>query len=90
MSDTVINDDETLLKHFVCDCGDISHGMVVVLEGGNVIFDWYVVPMGIWTRLRRIFRLLIGREEYYREFILRKEDIADLIDLLEQANEGRK
>ena len=89
MADTLINDDETLLKHFVCDCGEIEHGMMATLERDEVIFNWYVSPLGFWRRLRHSFRILVGMEDSYTEFILRKEDIVELIVLLEKANEGK-
>lgn len=82
MSDTIFNDDETLLKHFVCDCGEIQHGMMAMLEEGSVIFNWYVTPLGFWRRLRHSFEILIGRDDSYTEFILRKEDLGALIELL--------
>ncbi len=91
MSETLIDDEETLLKHFVCDCGEISHGMMVMIESGEeVIFNWYVAPLGFWKRLRHSFEILIGRDDSYTEFILRKEDIGDLIELLEKAKDGTK
>ena len=85
MSDTIFDDEETLLKHFVCDCGEIEHGMMVMLEGDEAIFNWYVAPLGFWRRLRHSFEILIGRDDSYTEFILRKEDLGDLIELLEKA-----
>ena len=91
MSDTLIDDEETLLKHFVCDCGDISHGMCVMLERDEeVIFNWYVSPLSFWRRLRHSFEVLIGRDDSYTEFILRKEDITELMDLLEKAKGADK
>ena len=90
MSDTLIDDEETLLKHFVCDCGDISHGMMVMIESGEeVIFNWYVSPLGFFRRLRHALEILIGRDDSYTEFILRKEDITGLIEMLEKAKEGK-
>ena len=88
MSDTIFKDEETLLKHFVCDCGEIQHGMMVMVED-EVIFNWYVTPLGFWRRLRHSFEILIGRDDSYTEFILRKEDIMGLIELLEKAKEEK-
>ena len=89
MSDTLINDDETLLKRFACDCGAIEHGMDVLLEGNDVIFDWYITPIGLWDKVKRIVGRLTGRNICYNEFILRKGDIKELIELLEKAKEER-
>jgi hypothetical protein len=91
MSDTLIDDDEMLLKRFACDCGVIEDAMDVLLEKdtNEVIFDWYITPIGLWDKLKRIGGILIGRNVCYHEFILRKEDIGELIELLEKAKEGK-
>ena len=90
MSDTLIDDEETLLKRFACDCGAIEHAMDVLFEKdiNEVTFDWYITPVGLWDKIKRIFGILIGRNVCYHEFILRKEDLDELIELLEKANEG--
>ena len=90
MSDTLIDDDETLLNRFGCDCGAIEHAMDVLFEKdtNEVIFDWYITPIELWDKLKCIGGILIGRNVCYHEFILRKEDITELIDLLEKAKEG--
>ena len=90
MSDTLIDDDETLLKHFVCDCGATDHDMSVLYENGDVLFEWDVSPIGIWDKLKDIFDILIGKGRVYTEFLLRKEDVDELIELLEKAKEERK
>lgn len=90
MSDTLIDDEETLLKHFVCDCGEIEHGMMVTVEWNEVIFSWYVAPLCLWRRLRHALEILIGRDDSYTEFILRKEDISELVGLLDKAKEERR
>jgi len=88
MSDTLIDDDETLLKHFVCDCGATDHSMSVLYENGEVIFEWDVSPAGIVDKLKDVFGILTGKGRVDSEFILRGEDISELIELLSKANEG--
>ena len=90
MSETLIDNEGTLLKNFVCGCGAIEHGMGVLLEEDEIIFDWYVEPFGFLGKLKHIWGILTGQGVSYHEFILRKEDIQELIDVLEQAKEGRK
>lgn len=90
MSETLIDNEGMLLKNFVCDCGAIQHGMGVLLVEGEIIFDWYVEPFGFWGKLKQVWGILRGQGVSYHEFVLRKEDIQELIDMLEQAKEGRK
>ena len=92
MSDTLINDEETLLKRFACDCGAIEHGMDVLFEKdtNEIIFDWYITPIGLWDKVKRICGILTGRNVCYNEFILRKWDIKELIELLEKAKGANK
>ena len=87
MSDTLIDDEETLLKHFTCDCGAIQHGMCVMLENDTIYLDWYVTPVGLWGKLKQIFGILTGQGIHCHEFLLRKEDVLELMDLLEKAKE---
>ena len=87
MSETLINDEETLYKHFVCDCGEIEHGMGVLLENDTIFLDWYVTPVGLWGKLKQIFEILTGQGIHCHEFLLRKEDVSELIDVLEKAKE---
>jgi len=90
MSETLINDEETLLKNFVCDCCTIEHGMMALLEGGQITFDWYIEPFGILDKLKYIWQILRGRKVIYHEFILRKDDIQELMDIFKQATEEGK
>ena len=91
MSDTLIDDDDTLQKHFVCDCGATDHSMSVLLDKncGEVLFEWDVSPVGIMDKLKDIFGILTGKGRVDSEFILRSEDISELVELLEKANEGK-
>ena len=92
MADKLFEDSEIITKRFTCECMDPAHTMDVSVEltpkKELVMFTFWESylsgRLSFLERLKRIFKLLIGRSVWENEFFLRREDIPELVDLLQK------
>lgn len=93
MADKIFEDDEVIVKRFSCEClfpGHILDVSIELADGGKRVvkctLNLYMDGKApLKYRLKQIWRLLRGREGQLEDFILRKEDLPELIELLGRA-----
>ena len=98
MADKIFEDDEFITKRFSCDCLSPHHILDVSIEltdkGKRFVLcslDFYVAGKSPFKyRLRQIWNLLRGKEGELCDFLLRLEDVGELIELLERVKTGRE
>ena len=94
MSDKLFEDDELITERFSCECLFPGHILDLSIEladeGKRVVectLNLYMDGKApLKYRLKQIWRLLRGREGQLGDFILRKEDVPRLIELLSKAD----
>jgi len=93
MADKLFDDDELIMKRFSCECLTPHHILDVSIElaeeGKRFVqcsLNFYVAGKSDFKyRLKQIWNLLRGSEGELCDFLLRQEDIDELIELLERA-----
>lgn len=93
MADKIFEDDELITKRFSCDCLFPGHILDVSIEltddDKRIVECTFNLYMNGKTpfkyRLKQIWKLLRGEDGQLCDFILRKEDIPELIKLLSRA-----
>jgi hypothetical protein len=78
---------------FVCDCGDISHQLVITCfddenDFGEVCIDIHLTNVGFWRRLKYAFFYVLGRKSKYNdgafgEVLLNRKKASELINVLQ-------
>lgn len=89
----IMDNEDIYCKRFSCDCLHIGHIMDVTIEfcgDGNALdIDFserhYGNSMSLWERTKNAFTILRGREIYGHGIILRKEDIGEMVEILQRA-----
>jgi len=92
MSDKIFEDDTLVTKRFSCDCLYAGHILDVNVELDKdkklveCSFDLYMDGKApLKYRLKEIWNLLRGRDGWLEDFILRPEDVGEMIEILERA-----
>ena len=97
MADKIFEDSEVITKRFTCECMDPAHTMDVTVEltpkKELIAFtfweSYFSGRLSFLERLKKMVKLLIGRSVWENEFYLRREDIPELVDLLQKATSKR-
>jgi len=90
MADKIFEDSTLITKRFFCDClfpGHILDVSIELTENGSRVVqcsvNLYMDGKAPWRyRMKQMWRLLRGEEGALGDFILRTEDIPELIRLL--------
>jgi len=90
VAEKIFEDDELIAKRFPCACRSQSHSLDVYVEladdGKRVVecgFDLYMAGKApLKYRLRQIWKLLRGEDGQLADFLLRPEDVPEMIDIL--------
>ena len=87
--DKLSEDSNYQTARFSCDCHDSRHIMDISIEVNKRIliymaFSEGFVSHGFWDKLKATFRLLRKGKVIESEFILREEDIPNLVNLLNE------
>jgi hypothetical protein len=90
MADKIFEDDEFIEKRFSCGClwsGHILDVSIELADGGKRVVDCSLSlhmdgKAPLKYRLKQIWRLLRGEEGDLADFVLRTEDVPELIELL--------
>jgi len=92
MSDLIFKDDFMLTKRFSCNCLAPWHifDVSVELDKNKKLvecgFDLYMDGKApLKYRLKQAWNLLCGRDGCLEDFILRPEDVGEMIEILERA-----
>ena len=91
MTDTLIDDNEMLVKRFACSCLHPQHNLTITLEldKGRVLdlnLQFYVAGKASWRfRLKQIWNLLRGRDGEVLDFDFRLEDTPELLAVIFKA-----
>lgn len=96
MADLIVDDKNSYCKRLQCDCLDPTHTVDFHIEyykDGKSIFDvefverYYGNQMPLLLRIKRAIKLLLGKPIWGHSFIIRRDDIAEMIELLERAKQ---
>ena len=96
MADKLFDSSDFYSKRFVCECLDAGHSLdvsVEVREGKNmpVLIEFWARYYGHWMsfpqRLRAAVRILRKKDVSDHDFVLREEDVSELIELLKKVVE---
>jgi len=95
MSDLIFKDDTLITKRFSCDCLYPGHilDINVELDKDRKLLE---CSFGLHAddkaplkyRLKEMWNLLCGRDACSKDFILRPEDVGEMIEILERAIKG--
>ena len=79
---------------FVCDCGDVSHQMIICFAddpdfNDTIFLEIHLTDIGFWRRLKYSIQYLLGKKSRYNggafsEVLLNKEKTASLIEALQK------
>jgi hypothetical protein len=79
---------------FVCDCGDVSHQMIISFDddpdfNDTIFLEIHLTDIGFWRRLKYSIQYLLGKKSRYNgggfsEVLLNKEKTALLIEALQK------
>ncbi len=77
---------------YVCQCGDVSHQMVISFDphpgfNDSIWFHIHLSDIGLWNRIRYAFRYILGKKSRYgdgafAEILLDKAETKKLINTL--------
>jgi len=94
MADKMFDNSEFYWKRFNCDCLDPRHivdlSVELVDDGKRVLSvgfaERYIGSnFSLGLRIKRAFQFLLGKEIWGHGFMVRTEDIEEMIDVLENA-----
>lgn len=87
MADKIYEDEELIAKRFTCDCMYQGHNLDVSINtvGRECSFDLYMAgKASLRYRLGQAWKCLKGYDGQIADFILRPEDVPELIALLKK------
>lgn len=93
MVEKIFEDNELIIKRFPCDCGSQGHSLDITIELADEGKTLEQCTLNLYMagdaplkyRLQQIWKLLRGRDGQLADFIVRPEDIPEMINVLERA-----
>lgn len=88
MGQKILNHSGSTVTRFACDCYELEHNLDVYLEkeeGAHPLLILYFSisdERGLWNRVKNTWRVFCGREAHIADFVVRQEDIPELVNAL--------